>query len=176
MKKNILAFGASSSKTSINKELASYTANLIDDATVDLIDLNDYELPIYSVDKETENGISQLAQDFKQKIKDADGIIVSFAEHNGSFSAAYKNIYDWVSRIDANVWEGKPMFLLATSPGARGGGLVLETAFNIYSYANPNIIGKFSLPSFYDNYKDGISNAELSQEHGSLLEKFKEAL
>jgi len=129
MKKNILAFGASSSKNSINKSLANYTANQFPDATINLLDLNDFEMPIYSIDKENENGIPQLAQDFKQHIKGADGIVISFAEHNGAYSAAFKNVFDWVSRIESDVWGNKALFLLATSPGARGGQTVLEIAF-----------------------------------------------
>ena len=50
----IVAFGASSSKTSINKQLANYAAQQIPNAEVNLLDLNGYEMPIYSVDKENE--------------------------------------------------------------------------------------------------------------------------
>ena len=66
--KKILAFGASSSRNSINKQLATYAASLFQDATVEVLDLNDYEMPIYSIDKEKENGIPQLAIDFYNKI------------------------------------------------------------------------------------------------------------
>ena len=83
MIKKIIAFGASSSKTSINKKLATYTANQFQNATVELLDLNDYEMPIFSVDKETETGIPQLAHDFYNKLGSADLIVISFAEHNG---------------------------------------------------------------------------------------------
>jgi len=45
--KKIIAFGASSSKTSINKKLATYAAHLFEGATVEVLDLNDYEMPIF---------------------------------------------------------------------------------------------------------------------------------
>ena len=96
----ILAFGASNSKTSINKQFATYASNQIEKAEVILLDLNDFEMPIYSIDKEKENGIPDLAKEFKQYIKDCDGIIISFAEHNGAYTAAFKNIFDWISRIE----------------------------------------------------------------------------
>ena len=70
--KKIIAFGASSSKTSINKQLATYTANQFQNVSVEILDLNDYEMPIYSVDKEKENGIPQLAHDFYSKLGSAD--------------------------------------------------------------------------------------------------------
>ena len=51
--KKIIAFGASSSKTSINKEFATYVAYQFQNASIEILDLNDYEMPIFSVDKET---------------------------------------------------------------------------------------------------------------------------
>jgi NAD(P)H-dependent FMN reductase len=60
----IIAFGASSSKKSINKQLATYAAGQFKNASVEVLDLNDYEMPIYSMDKEAESGIPQLATDF----------------------------------------------------------------------------------------------------------------
>ncbi|WP_275041411.1 NAD(P)H-dependent oxidoreductase [Pseudoalteromonas piscicida] len=43
------------------------------------------------------------AHNFYQAIGDADVIVVSFAEHNGTYSATYKNEFDWRSRIDKKV-------------------------------------------------------------------------
>ena len=40
----VLAFGASSSKKSINKKFAIYVANCIPNAEINVIDLNDYEI------------------------------------------------------------------------------------------------------------------------------------
>ena len=57
--KKILAFGASSSATSINKQLATYAAHQFANATVEVLDLNDYEMPIFSINKETKTGIPQ---------------------------------------------------------------------------------------------------------------------
>ena len=116
----LLAFAASSSKTSINKQLVVYASTLLDGAEVEVLDLNDYELPLYSVDKEKELGHPQLAQVFMAKIAANDAIIISFAEHNGSYSAAYKNLFDWCSRINPKVFQDKPLVLLSTSPGPRG--------------------------------------------------------
>ena len=56
MSKNIIALGASSSKNSINKQLASWAASQILDTEVNLLDLNDYEMPIFSVLQEHAEG------------------------------------------------------------------------------------------------------------------------
>lgn len=164
--KKIIAFGASSSKTSINKQLANYTANQFENATVELLDLNDFEMPIYSVDKEKENGIPQQAHDFYTKLGTADLIVISFAEHNGAYSAAFKNIFDWMSRINGKTFQEKPMLLLATSTGARGGSSVLEMASNRFPFQGGIVKGSFSLPSFNDNFdtEKGITNLELKNQ------------
>ena len=110
--KKIIAFGASSSKASINKQLATFAAHQFQNATVEVLDLNDYEMPIFSTDRETESGIPQLAQDFYAKIGSADLIVISFAEHNGAYATAFKNIFDWTSRINGKTFQEKPMIFL----------------------------------------------------------------
>ena len=171
MTKKIIAFGASSSKQSINKQLATFAANQFQNVTIEIIDLNDYEMPIFSVDKEKENGIHPLAQEFYSKLGSADLIIISFAEHNGNYSAAFKNIFDWTSRVNMNVFQDKPMFLLATSPGPRGGSTVLEIAKNRFPFQGGIVKGSYSLPSFGENFdaEKGITNEELKNEFVKIV-------
>ncbi len=172
MDKKIIAFGASSSKNSINKKLATYTANLFENAKVEILDLNDYEMPVFSVDKEA-NGFPKEAQAFLDKIAEVDLLVVSMAEHNGNYTAAFKNILDWTSRINGKVFQGKTMLLMATSPGARGGKSVLDISKDRFPRHDANLVGTFSLPSFYENFDvvNGIINVDLKNE---LLEIVKE--
>ncbi len=163
--KKIIAFAGSNSKQSINKELATYSANQIKNVTIEVLDLNDFELPLYGVDYESEFGIPEKAREFLNKVQLADGLIISFAEHNGAYSAAFKNLFDWMSRIDGKLWNGVPMLLMATSPGARGGATVLEIATNRFPYMGGNVIGSFSFPSFNENFKNGVVvNEELKND------------
>jgi len=172
--KQIVAFGASSSKKSINKDLASYAASVIEDANVLILDLNDFEMPIYSIDYENDHGIPEKAFKFKEKLKTADGIIISFAEHNSVYTAAFKNIFDWISRIEKVVWFNKPMFLLSTSDGDRGAKTVLQIAYNRISFGNPNKIPTFSLPNFKKNFdkNNGILDIDLNDEFQNALKVF----
>ncbi|MHC6803712.1 NADPH-dependent FMN reductase, partial [Vibrio antiquarius] len=57
----IVAFGASTSSTSINKLLATYAANQVEDAQVNVLDLNNYQVPMFSEDKEKEIGQAEGA-------------------------------------------------------------------------------------------------------------------
>lgn len=162
----ILVFGASNSSTSINKALARYAASLIEAASVEVLDLNDFELPLFSEDREREIGQPKLAQNFLAKIASADAIIVSFAEHNGSYSAAFKNLFDWASRINRDVYQHKPVVFLATSPGPGGAKNVLKLASESAKYFAADLKGSLSIPSFYHNFDSNteqLTNPELQQ-------------
>ncbi|MEN8681446.1 MAG: NAD(P)H-dependent oxidoreductase [Akkermansiaceae bacterium] len=97
--KNILVIAGTSHRESINLALANHAAAQVEGAKAIALDLNDFEMPIYSEDKEEASGIPQEAKDFLAAIQAADGIVLSLAEHNGSYSAAFKNVLDWTSRV-----------------------------------------------------------------------------
>ena len=172
--KNIVVFGASNSLKSINKRLAKYAGSLVKDASVNVLDLNDYVMPIYSEDIQEEYGIPELAYSFKDTLRESDGIVISFAEYNGSYTAAFKNIFDWISVIERDVWCSKPMLLLATSPGPRGAVDVLESAHKRISHGNKNTVLSFSLPSFGKNYDEnyGILDKNLLLGLNKVLHEF----
>ena len=173
----ITCFAASSSRASINRKLVTWVAGLIEDEEVEILDLNDYELPLFSVDREAELGQPALAQAFLDKIRESDALIVSFAEHNGCYSAAYKNLYDWVSRIQPKVYRDKRMLLLATSPGGRGGRSVLDLALAQVPRFGGDVRGSVSVPLFMDNFdieRGALANAEIETEIRSALTRLLE--
>ncbi len=160
----LLAFAASSSSKSINKQLVTYAASLVEDAKVEVLDLNDYELPLFSEDREKELGHPELARAFLGKIAASDALMISFAEHNGSYSAAWKNLFDWSSRIGKKVFQDKPMVLLSTSPGARGGASVLAAATGSVPFFGGVVKASLAIPSFHENFDVGrgeLRNGEL---------------
>lgn len=148
----IIAFAASNSKKSINKKLVTYATALLDKVEVEVLDLNDYELPLFSEDKEAEIGQPELARQFLDRISASDALVISFAEHNGSYTAAYKNLFDWSSRVNPKVFQNKPMVLLATSPGPGGAASVLAAAESSAPYFNGDVKAVLSVPSFYENF------------------------
>lgn len=169
--KKIIAFAGSSSKNSINKQLVTYAGSQFEDVVCEILDLNEYEMPIYSADREIESGVPQLAIDFFEKLGSADLILISMAEHNGAYSAAFKNIFDWTSRHNNKLFQQKPMLLMATSPGPRGGLGVLEMAKDRFPRHDANLVATFSLPSFRDNFDPtiGITNEALKIELQSIV-------
>lgn len=168
----IIAFGGSNSQHSINKKLATYAAGLFENADVEVLDLNDYAMPLFSVDLEKEVGQYELAKAFLAKLASADILVVSLAENNNNYSSAFKNLFDWSSRITKEVFQQKPMLLLATSPGSRGGASVLEIARNALPRYGAEIKGTFSLPTFganFDLQENKISNVELDKELQDII-------
>ena len=172
----VIALGASNSKNSINRQLASYAVSLIEgDVDTDILDLNDYDLPLYSIDIEQSSGIPDNAKAFFEKIGSSDAVIISLAEHNGSYTAAYKNLFDWSSRIDPKVFQNKPVVYLSTSPGPGGASSVLAAATASAPYFAADLKGSLSVPSFNNNWDqesnrltDDDLNAQLKQLVNSL--------
>jgi chromate reductase, NAD(P)H dehydrogenase (quinone) len=163
----ILAFAGSNSSKSINKELVTHTATYFKGEAIEIMDLNDYEMPLFSTDLLGTHGMPQLAIDFAKKIDESDLLIISLAEHNGSYSVAFKNIFDWISRLpDRKAFGEKPLLLMATSPGGRGGATVLEMAKTTLPFFGGNVVAAFSLPKFHENFDDskGIINERLRSE------------
>ncbi len=167
----ILAFAASNSRQSINGKLVRYVLQrataLASNPETKVLDLNDYEMPIYSIDRETEDGIPERAQRFYAELGAADAIIISFAEHNGAYTAAYKNVFDWASRIDMKVFQGKPVLAFSTSPGQRGGATVLGTVTKAAPVFGAELIGSLSVGSFGERFdsESGLpADADLAQQ------------
>ena len=169
----ILGFAGSNSSTSINKQLLEYVIAHFEDHTTEVLDLNDYELPLFGIDREKEEGIPQKALDFAAKIDSCDLLLMSLAEHNGAYAAVFKNLLDWLSRIPGRTaWGDKPIFLMATSPGARGGASVLEMAKNRFPFNGGKVLEVFSLPNFFTQF-DGQSGILDEKLQAHLLEKIE---
>lgn len=162
MARKILAFAASNSSKSINRQLVEYAATLIEAAEIETLDIHDFEMPLYRADREEADGIPQLAHDFLARIKAADALIISIAEHNGAYSAAFKNLFDWCSRVGREVWQGKPMVLLSASPGTGGAARALGIAESAAPHFGGNVKGTLSVPNFYEAF---------DVENGRLVDK-----
>lgn len=175
----ILSFAATNSSKSINKQLIEYVIGKTENVDIDYIDLNDFELPIYSEDIEERAGVPDVALAFQKRIHESDGILVSLAEHNGNYTAVFKNLFDWLSRIDRNVYNDKPVLLLSTSPGEGGASTVLSQAVNATPYFGGQVVGSLSIPSFYENFdtdNQRLSNELLDSKLDILLKRFIHSL
>ncbi len=172
----ILAFAGSNSTVSINKKLVTFGSTFFPHDEVEIHDLNDFEMPIYKREIELASGTPQKALDFAGKIDECDMILLSTPENNGNFPAVFKNLMDWISRIKGRkIFGGKPMFLMATSDGGRGGASVLEIAEKRFPFDGAEVLEIFSLPKFseYFNPEKGIVNEEKLEELKEKVQKVK---
>lgn len=172
----ILGFAGSNSNTSINKKLVTYATTFFKTDSINILDLNDYEMPIYSVELEKSMGIPNEAKRFAEHIDQSDFLIISLAEHNGAYSTAFKNIFDWISRIpNRKAFGEKHILLMSTSIGTRGASNVLEIAKSRFPYSGGIIAETFNLPSFNENFIEniGIINEILLQQLQQKIEDIK---
>src|SRR5258706_6366255 len=94
----LIAFGGSNTRNSINKKLASYAAQLFSGYETEVIDLNDFPMPLFSLDLEAEQGAPASVMALIKKLQSADFIVLSLAENNAAYNVGFKNAFDWVSR------------------------------------------------------------------------------
>ncbi len=172
--KKILAFAGSNSSSSINFELVKYTTNLLETYEIQLLNMVDYQLPMYSIDVENTHGFSAIVKQLKENIQNADGLVIAVNEHNGGPSAYFKNMLDWLSRLDRNFLKEKKVLLMATSPGRGGGSGALEIVKRTLPFFGGEVVATFSLPSFNHNFdqEQGITEIGLAKDHKKVLQQF----
>lgn len=125
----LLFFAGSSRKDSTNKKLAALAAKVARDAgeEVTLLDLKDFEMPLYNGDLEGEKGLPENAKRLKQIFTDNDGVFIASPEYNSSISPLLKNTLDWISRPhekdeqSLSAYRGKVAALGSVAGGALGG-------------------------------------------------------
>jgi chromate reductase, NAD(P)H dehydrogenase (quinone) len=99
------------------------------------------EMPHYNQDVE-DSGIPEIVSEFKQKVLDADAIILAAPEYNGSVSGVLKDALDWASRPygDSSI-SGKPVAVLTAVSGRNGGRGVLNHLSLIIDHLDARLIG-----------------------------------
>lgn len=152
--KTVLAFSGSLSSDSINHLLIEHAASMMVDVDVRIISLRDFPMPLYSRDIEQE-GIPSKAKELRALFDAAHGFLISVPEYNSSMPAGFKNAIDWISRTGGKTFQDKPVLLMSTSPGGRGGASVQEHLLRVMPFWGARVVGSFSLPKFNENFVDG---------------------
>lgn len=81
----------------------------------------DLRLPLFDEDIQTATGIPPEVQRLADQIAQADAVIVVTPEYNKGVSGVLKNALDWVSRVEGNPWNGKPVAVMSAAAGRAGG-------------------------------------------------------
>lgn len=152
MTTNILAFAGSARRDSVNKKLLQAAATLARQAgaEVTVIDLADFEMPLYHGDLEDAQGLPDSVKRLKSLLRKHDRFLIASPEYNSSLTPLLKNTIDWCSRTEADgepaleCFQGKIAGLISASPGALGGLRSLRHVREILGN-----IGVFVVPAQY---------------------------
>ena len=160
----ILCFCASNSQKSINHDLLVAACDLVEGHDKTYGALRDIDLPLYSLDIEAEEGYPEEIQAFYELIEAHDAVIIACPEHNGATPAACKNLIDWGSRYansqSHKLFADKPVLLLSTSPGEKGGANNLDLLARLLPWQGAKIVGQYSLGNYGQHFTDGKADAE----------------
>lgn len=176
----VLAFGGSTQEDSINKKLVLEAANLARQmgASVTVIDLKDYPIPLYDADLETEEGMPAKAKKLRQLMIQSQVILIASPEYNGSLSGVLKNAIDWASRSEdadssREAFKGKKFAIMSASPGSGGGarGLVHLRAI-LENIGGTVIPQQVVVPDAYDAFDEQghLKNSKLKLELRQLVQ------
>ncbi|HZZ20048.1 MAG TPA: NAD(P)H-dependent oxidoreductase [Opitutaceae bacterium] len=118
----ILAFAGSARRESFNRKFLAVAADAARAAgcEVTVIDLNEYELPLYHGDLEDKDGLPPNAARLITLITSHQGLLVASPEYNSMITPLLKNTIDWCTRADDNPFESKVAAVISASPGALG--------------------------------------------------------
>lgn len=106
-------------KESYNRKVAR-TLLLLAPPTLEMEIVDIGQLPLYNQDDEANPPPTYT--EFRNKIKEFDGVLFCTPEYNRSVPGALKNAIDVGSRPHGHsVWNGKPCAVVSASPGALAG-------------------------------------------------------
>lgn len=179
MNSRIIAFAGSNSPNSINEQLTKAAINNISIEDVEYIGLKNIEIPMYGKELENQQGIPKAIKDLYQQMTKAEGFIVASPEHNGLLPAFFKNIIDWLTRIDQEIFMNKPVLLLSASPGDNGGATNLSILSDLMPFWGAKIVGAYSLGKYneyFDADSQSIVNPEEVQKLSTAIEQLEEVV
>ena len=89
------------------------------------------EIPLYDGDLEAAHGVPAPVEALKNRLAEADGLLIVTPEYNNSIPGVLKNAIDWMSRPPTDVrrvFTGRPVAIAGTTPGL-GGTALSQTAW-----------------------------------------------
>lgn len=89
------------------------------------------DIPLYDGDVEVNQGIPEPVEHLKERIAQAQGLLLVTPEYNNSMPGVLKNAIDWLTRPPKDiprVFRDKPVAVLGATPG-RGGTRLAQAAW-----------------------------------------------
>ncbi|WP_413587503.1 NADPH-dependent FMN reductase [Bdellovibrio sp. HCB274] len=163
----IFCFAPVLRKGSYNKKLIRIAKSFAEEfpgAEVELCEFNEFPMPLYDGDLETEKGIPDGVNKLAEKITGADAIIISSPEYNGSIPGPFKNAIDWLSRLKPVPLEGKQILLIGASISQ-----FAAIKGNFHSRVPLHVLKAFVYPDYF-----GVAFAETAYDEQDQLKDQKQ--
>ena len=131
---------------------------------VELINLVDLRLPLYSTIEEEENGIPEAVLDLATKILDLKAFIIVAPEYNGVMPPVLNNAMAWTSR-STDSWRdafNEKIVGLATHSGG-GGAKGLQAMRIMYQHLGANILARELLTTYEKPLSDDSAKKMIEQ-------------
>ena len=172
----VLAFAGSLRKDSYNKALIRAAVEVApENVSIEVFDLEG--IPPFIQD--LENTPPQIVVEFKQKIRNADALLIATPEYNYSVPGVLKNTIDWASRPRVDTpFEGKPIAIMNASIGRFGGARAQYHLRQIFIFLNmhpvnrPEVMLSFAQDNVDTNGK--VTNEQTRQLIRQLLDALVE--
>ncbi len=120
-------------------------------ATTEIIDLKEYNFPIFESTLKLMNNPAKNILEFADKIKSSDGIIIVTPEYNGGYPASLKNAIDLL----LEEWKHKPIGIATVSGGQFGGQqCMVALQFTLWKMMAWTIPAMFSVPTVDKAYDE----------------------
>lgn len=129
MSKPIIGILSGSTRVrSMNRKLISAMAHVFDSAgaQAQIIDLNDYDMPIYNGDHEEAEGVPEATKKLIADLSACDGVFIATPEYNGCMPALLKNAIDWTTRVELGQFTGPIYGIGSATPGPLSGIMALR--------------------------------------------------
>jgi chromate reductase len=146
----VLIFAGSARLQALSKRLARASLAAIDAAGArgTLIDLADFEMPLYNADLEAAAGLPPATRRLQALIAEHNALLIASPEYNGSMPPLLVNTLDWCSRTDPQlvassglkIFADKPAAVVGSSPGALGGVRALIQLRDLLGYLGMLVI------------------------------------
>lgn len=115
----VVAICGSLRKASTNRALMRSLPALAPDG-MEIVEAPSIDLPLYNFDIQAK-GFPESVTALAESVRGAAGVILVTPEYNYSVPAPLKNAIDWLSRVQNQPFQNKPLCLMSASPGALGG-------------------------------------------------------
>jgi len=150
-----IAIISSSVRTGANSpRVAQYLKQYINAhklAEASIIDLANYQFPIFDERLKFLKNPSEPVLDFAAKIKAADALIIVTPEYNGGYPASLKNVVDLLHEE----WKRKPIAISMVSAGPFAGTQVVTSLlFSLWKIGATMVPTMFPVPSVQNNFDE----------------------